>query len=238
MKKVILFLCTLLSTFFSYSQKGNSIIDMEEFFLYLNQKTNDTVKYNILKLPEDFMSSKLYNSDLNNNITNDLSKSVSKLRKYLFDKGVKGVGWEKDVIFTSYYRYLNKIPIDLNGQIERIIRIINGNIIKEKFPNGKPKSIENVELIKNKTTIDELLKKFSLGQRIVFNSGGNKGVFNKDVSIRTFGKIIGYSEKKELIAQELIVEITEIKLSDCIKSEYKKGDIITVNPFFCLLLPL
>lgn len=228
----------LLSTSLTFGQiheplKGEPKI-LEETFPYLDQKFGDTIKYNFMILPEDVAVGRLH-FPLGMWIRNEwgLWKN-SDLKKYFIDKGIYHPDDMSGIIFTSYYRYLNNKPIDLEDQIERNKRIYETMVV-DTFSNGKIKSVSYPELAKHakdRTSQEELLKYYPINDIVIFSLSGKKGLFKKRISVRSTGKIIGYDEKKKLL-----IEITEIALDKNVKTEYKIGQEIDINPNVCYIIP-
>ena len=87
------------------------------------------------------------------------------------------------------------------------------------------------ELMKNETTIDELLKYYPIGDTVVISLSGEKGLFKKYVSIPSTAKIIEHKENKLIV--EIISMIKDLKVN----TKYKIGDKIDIKPFYCRLIP-
>lgn len=99
---------------------------LDETYLYLNQMFDDTEKYGFMTLPEDVATSRLHRGFgmwIRNNW--GLWRN-SKLKHYFLDKGVGHPDDMSGIILTSYHRYLNKKPIDLEGQIKKYQDIYKG----------------------------------------------------------------------------------------------------------------
>ena len=204
---------------------------LEETFPYLDQIIGDMVKYNFIILPEDVAVGRLH-FPFGMWIRNEwgLWKN-SDLKKYFVEKGIGHPDDMTGIIFTSYHRYLNNKPIDLEGQIERNRRIYETMIV-DTFPNGKIKSVSYPELAKGMTSQDELLSYYEINDTVIFNLTGRKGLLKKHISVRSVGQIVGYDDKKQLL-----VRIVEIILEKNVSTDYQVGEQIDINPYSCYLIP-
>lgn len=113
----------LLATFLSFGQTKDKLkgkpTTLEETFIYLDNIFDDTSKYSFMNLPEDFATARLhfgFGMWMRNNwgLWRD-----SKLKHYFLDKGVYHPDNMSGIILTSYHRYLNNKPINLEGQIKK-----------------------------------------------------------------------------------------------------------------------
>ena len=234
MNKGLIIFLTLIS-FSLYGQKDEKLkgnpTTLEETFKYLDLMVGDTMKYNFMILPEDVAVSRLQ-FPFGMWVRNEwgLWKN-SDLKKYFLDKGIGHPDDMSGIIFTSYYRYLNNKPIDLEGQIERNKRIYETMIV-DTFPNGKTKSVSYPELSKGQTSRETLLKYYPMDDTVMFNLSGSKGIFKKQISVPTIGRIVGYTNEKSLL-----VQIIDITLKKNVMTVHKIGEQIDINPYFCTLIP-
>ena len=231
--KIKLTLVLILISFLSYGQ-NNDILKgkpktLEETFYYLDEMIGDTLKYNFMILPEDVATSRL-NFLFGMWIRNDwgLWKN-SDLEQFFLRKGVVHPDDMSGIILTSYHRKLNREPIDLNGQINRIERIYNTMQI-DTLDNGQIQ-VTYPELSIGKTTNEELRKYYSKGDSVIVTLSGKKGLFKKNVTFNSVAIIEGYKENK------LQLKLIELNKSDKIKTEYKIGDKIDAWAASCSLIP-
>jgi hypothetical protein len=184
---------------------------LEDTFVFLDQKFNDTATYNLMVLPEDVVVSRLqfpFGMWIRNNW--GLWKK-SDLKSFFEKEGIYHPEAMTTIIFTSYYRYLHNDSIDLKGQIERLNRI-NSN--KEK-----------------RTTTAELFEYYPVGDSVLVTLSGEKGLFKKSVTFKGVGKINGYTENK------LQLTLIELIKSDKIKAEYTIGEEVDAWADSCTLIP-
>ena len=203
---------------------------LEDTFVYLDQIIDDTTTYNFMTLPDDVAVSRLhfpFGMWIRNNW--GLWKG-SDLKNYFEKQGVYHPDAMSSIIFTSYYRHLHNDSIDLKGQVERLHRI-NSNIQVDTLENGTVQ-ISYPDLEKeDRTTPEELLNYYPIGDTVLVTLSGKKGLFKKYVSFKGLATIKGYMENK------LILTLIELKKDDKVKADYKIGEEIDVWTASCTLLP-
>ena len=232
MKKLILIILTLTSIL-SFGQIEDKLKGkpktLEETFQYLDQMIGDTLKYNFIILPEDVATSRLH-FPFGMWIRNEwgLWKN-SDLKKYFLEKGIEHPDDMSGIIFTSYHRFLNNEPIELNEQINRIKRIY-GTMQIDTLDNGQVR-VSYPELLNGRTTNEELFEYYPKGDSVLVTLSGKKGLFNKYVTFNGLAIIKGHSEDK------LILKLIKLNKTDKVKSDYKIGNEIDVRPASCSLIP-
>jgi len=232
MKKAIIIILTLVSVL-SFGQNEAKLKGkpetLEETFQYLDQMIGDTLKYNFMILPEDVATSRLH-FPFGMWIRNEwgLWKN-SDLKRYFLEKGIEHPDDMSGIIFTSYHRFLNEKPIDIEGQIEKINRIYNTMEI-DTLDNGQVR-VSYLELLIGQTTNEELLEYYPKGDTVLVTLSGKKGLFKKYVTFTALAQIKGYEENK------LILELLKLNKSEKIKSDYQVGDEINARMTSCSLIP-
>jgi len=204
---------------------------LEETIPYLNQYMDDTIKYTFMVLPEQDAVSKMhfpYGMWIRNEwgLWRD-----SELKKFFNEYEVYQPDAMSAIIFTSYHRFLNNEPIDFKGQIERH-HFIQENTIYETSTDGSSGRVIYPEEIGSLTNPEDLIEYFPINDTIIFSIGGRKGIFKKAVSVRCYGKIVGYTEE-----YDLDVEIVRMVEGKNISTEYSIGQVTDVYPGSCWLIP-
>lgn len=225
---IILFIFLSLSVF---GQRNAELTgkpaNLEETFKYLDQMFNDTAKYGFMTLPEDVSTGRLH-FGFGTWIRNNWGLwGNSKLNNYFIEKGVGHPDDMSGIILTSYYRYLNNIPIDLDGQINK-----NKEFYKSQIRNGDTISFPK-DFFKNNTTDSALLYYFPVGDTISISiyASYNKLFTTYASSVNAFATI------KEHRKDKLLVNIIQIENIPKKNPERKIGDIYEASPRDCYLLP-
>jgi len=229
--KYFLFLTLILFSTRTFSQTDKKLkgkpTTLDETYLYLNQMFDDTAKYGFMTLPEDVSTSRLHRGFgmwIRNNwgLWRD-----SKLKHYFLDKGVGHPDDMSGIILTSYHRYLNIKPIDLDGQIKKNLEFYNG-IVQSGDTVFYPK-----EFFKERTPDSLLVKYFPVGDTIhVGVYASERKLFTTYASGTTATAIV-----KEHHSDKIIVQIISMKYEPKKKPERKVGDIYEVSLTSCSLIP-
>jgi hypothetical protein len=223
--RVTITIILLIATFLSYGQtkiklKGQPTT-LEETFIYLDNIFDDTSKYGFMTLPEDVATSRLH-FGLGMWIRNNWGLwKGSKLKQYFLDKGIRNPDNMSGIILTSYHRYLNNKPIDLEGQIKN-------------YQGWNQSSFSINDISRGNTTDSMLLTYFPVGDTILTSVSVTKKRFlnGTEGSSVTATAVVREHKKNKLIYQILTIE-NKPKW----KSKKQVGDIQEESPYYCSPLP-
>jgi hypothetical protein len=229
--KYFVYLTFLLFSTQAFSQTDKKLkgkpTTLEETYLYLNQMFDDTEKFGFMTLPEDVATSRLHRGFgmwIRNNW--GLWRN-SKLKHYFLDKGVGHPDDMSGIILTSYHRFLNNKPIDLDGQIKKYQDFYKG-IVQRGDTVFYPK-----EFFKGRTPDSLLLNYFLVGDTIhVGIYASERKLFTTYASGTTATAIV-----KEYHSDKILVQIISMKHEPKKKPERKVGDIYEASLTSCSLIP-
>jgi hypothetical protein len=229
--KYFIYITFLLFSTQTFSQTDKKLkgkpATLDETYLYLNQIFDDTEKYGFMTLPEDVATSRLHRGFgmwIRNNW--GLWRN-SELKQYFLDKGVVHPDDMSGIILTSYHRYLNKKPIDLEGQIKKYQDIYKG-IVQRGDTIFYPK-----EAFEGRTPDSLLMNYFPVGDTIrVGVYASERKLFTTYASGTTATAIV-----KEHRKNKILVQIISMKDEPKKKPEKKVGDIYEANLTSCSLIP-
>lgn len=229
--KYFVYLTFLLLSTQTFSQTDKKLkgkpTTLEETYLYLNQMFDDTEKYGFMTLPEDVSTSRLHRGFgmwIRNNwgLWRD-----SKLKHYFLDKGVGHPEDMSGIILTSYHRYLNNKPIDLEEQVKKYQDFYKG-IVQHGDTVFYPK-----EFFKGQTPDSLLVNYFPVGDTIYVDVYASvRKLFSTYASGTTATAIV-----KEHHSDKILVEIISMKQDSKKKPERIVGDIYEASLTSCSLIP-
>ena len=228
--RIFLILTAFLISSMTYSQNDRELKGkpktLDETYVYLDKMFDDTAKYGFMTLPEDIATSRLH-FGLGMWIRNNWGLwRNSELKKYFLDKGIGHPDVMSGIIFTSYHRYLNKQPIDLEGQIK----------LYQDFQKGMVQKGDTVFFPKDlfySTPDSVLIKYFPIGDTIqVGVYASYRKFFTTYASGTTATAIV-----KEHKSYKLLIEIISMKNDPKLKPDRKVGDKYEADLSSCSLLP-
>lgn len=224
MKNILVIILILISISL-FGQKWNNVKgkpkDLVEAFHYLDKMFDDTTKFTYMTLPSDVVSGKLYCFGLGLWIRNNWGLwGNSDLKKYFIENGVTHPDHSSGIILSEYYNYLNHKPFGIKHEVD--------SSLHKMTDQERGKYIES-----KMTKPEELLRFFPINDTIVvYISVTEKNIFKKEEkSARTLAKVIKHEN------DELIVDLLKIPLCKKQTTEYKIGQEIKVNPYWCELIP-
>lgn len=223
--RVTITIILLFVSFLSYGQVKKKLKGqpktLEETFIYLDNIFDDTAKYDILTIPEDVSISRLqFNRGMWIRNKWGLWRG-SKLRDYFLDKGIRHPDNMSDIILTSYYRYLNNKPINLDEQIMNYQELYESDY-----------SIN--EISKGRTTDSMLLIFFPVGDTILTSVSITKKRLLGGIAVSCVtatAVVRGYNNDM------LVNQILTIRNKPKWKPKKQVGDIQVESPYFCCLIP-
>jgi hypothetical protein len=229
--KYLIYLTLLLFSTQTFSQTDKKLTGkpatLDETYLYLNQMFDDTAKYGFMTLPEDIAASRLHRG-LGMWIRNNWGLwRNSELKQFFLDKGVGHPDDMSGIILTSYHRYLNSKPIDLDGQIKKYQDFYKG-IVQRGDTIIYPK-----EFFEGRTPDSLLINYFPVGDTIrVGVYASDRKLFTTYASGTTATAIV-----KEHRKDKILVQIISMKNEPKKKPERKVGDIYEASLTSCSLIP-
>jgi hypothetical protein len=229
--KYLVYLTLLLFSTQTFSQTDKKLkgkpTTLDETFLYLNQMFDDTDKYGFMTLPEDIATGR-HHRGLGMWIRNNWGLwRNSELKRFFLHKGVGHPDDMSGIILTSYHRYLNSKPIDLDGQIKKHQDFYKGIVQRGDttiYPN---------EFFESRTPDTLLLNYFSVGDTIrVGVYASERKLFTTYASGTTATAIV-----KEHRNDKILVQIISMKDEPKKKPKRKVGDIYEASLTSCSLIP-
>ncbi len=229
--KYFVYLTFLLFSTQTFSQTDKKLkgkpATLEETFLYLNQMLDDTQKYGFMTIPEDVATSRLHRGFgmwIRNNW--GLWRN-SKLKHYFLSKGVGHPDDMSGIILTSYHRYLNNKPIDLEGQTKKYQDFYKG-IVQHGDTVFYPQ-----DFFKGRTPDSLLIRYFPVGDTIhVSVYASERKLFTTYASGTTATAIV-----KEHHTDKILIQIIYMKNEPKKKPDRKIGDIYEERLTYCSLIP-
>jgi hypothetical protein len=229
MKTIFTISFFLFSFFISGQTKGILIgkpATLEQTYKYLDRIFDDVEKYSFKTLPEDIATSRLH-FGLGMWIRNKWGLwGNSKLKNYFLDKDVHHPDDMSGIILTSYHRYLNNRPVDLDGQIKKYNSFYEHMIQKEDTNFLS-------DFLKGRTPDSALLNYFPVGDTILVSIWArSKNPYSEnDFELRGLAEIEDHHDKK------LLIKIIEIRRSHNRIPERNVGDIYEERPIDCDVIP-
>lgn len=219
----ILFLFMQLVSFSQQKLKGKPKT-LEQTFQYLNLMFDDTSKYTFMTLPEDIAVSRLH-FGFGMYLRNSWGLwRHSQLHQYFDSIGVFHADDMSGIILTSYHRYLNKRPIQLDSQI---------NYYRSFWKKMNVDGFSSSDMGFVKTEPTKLISYYPVGDTILI---GVSTTYRKwFTNYYSSAKAIAIVKTHAIDSMQ--VEIISMIVPKKQKPEQKVGDIIYVRPYFCDLVP-
>ncbi len=196
---------------------------LEETYAALDGIFNDTSAYSFMMMPEQIAVSRLH-MGLGMWIRNNWGLwRNSDLAQYFVAKGVEHPDDMSGIILTSYHRYLNKKPVDLEGQIRQ-----------NRQGHTDMDSVFAEEVFGNRASTDSaLMSLFPISDTILLS------IYAK---YRKHGRMHGSGLSatavvKEHRGEKLLIQIVAMKDEAGKTPDRKVGEIYEERPYNCSLLP-
>ena len=197
---------------------------LEQTYAYLDSMFDDTAAYGFMTMPEEVATVRLHMS-LGMWIRNNWGLwQTGRLAHYFIDKGIGHPDNMSAIILTSYHRYLNKKPVDLEGQIEQY---------KEWDKN--PDLMFTQQMFPTGGAVDSaLIDLFPVGDTILKSvyAKYKKGRKKHGSGVRALAVV-----KEHRHGEMLLIQIIDIQNKPYTIAERKLGDIYETRPYDCSLLP-
>lgn len=219
-------LCNVLSYGYAKDRLKGRPTTLEETFIYLDNTFDDTSKYTFMTMPEDVATTRLH-MGFGMSIRNRWGLwGNSKLKHYFLEKGVFHPDDMSGIIFTSYHRYLNNRPIELDSQINSYRRYWNAQMHADGFSMG--------DLGMHYTTDSALVQYFPVGDTILVSIYASYKKWFTSYASGVRGIAIVKAHNKDYTLQ---IKLIKVMHENRLKPDRKEGDVYEINPMHCSLMP-